>query len=90
MLQWFIIVVMHTANPATEGQPIFMFNNAFETKQACLSELYKNSNTYFLKSSLAFGGIPPKLANCVDTTIVDDLKSMDTIKKKETSTWQLV
>ena len=85
-MNWLIVVVF-----ATGLGDLYVFTNpTFETRQECLAELYQNSHTYFLKSSLAFGGIPPKLANCVDTTVVDDLKSMDTIKKKETSTWQLV
>ena len=77
---------MHTTQPATEGQPIFLFNKAFATQQECLTELHTNTNTYFLKSSLAFGGIPPKLANCVDTNAVNDIKAMDLTKKKELST----
>ena len=51
MLEWFIIVVMHTTQPATEGQPIFMFNKAFASQQECLTELHTNVNEYFLKSS---------------------------------------
>lgn len=86
MLEWFIIVVMYTTQPATEGQPIFMFNKAFATQQECLTELHTNVNEYFLKSSLAFGGIPPKLANCVDTNAVNDIKAMDKTQKKELST----
>ena len=86
MLEWFIIVVLYTSNPAVEGQPIFMFNKAFASQQECLTELHTNVNEYFLKSSLAFGGIPPKLANCVDTNAVNEIKAMDLTKKKELST----
>ena len=46
MLEWFIIVVMHTTQPATEGQPIFMFNKPFETREECMIELQTNANTY--------------------------------------------
>ena len=53
MLEWFIIVVLYTSNPAVEGQPIFMFNKPFETREECMIELQTNANTYFLKGSLA-------------------------------------
>ena len=76
MLEWFIIVVLYTSNPAVEGQPIFMFNKPFETREECMIELQTNANTYFLKGSLAFGGIPPKMANCVDTNAIDS-KTME-------------
>ena len=51
MLEWFIIVVLYTSNPAVEGQPIFMFNKPFETREECMIELQTNANTYFFNSS---------------------------------------
>ena len=86
MLEWFIIVVLYTSNPAVDGQPIFMFNKPFETREECMIELQTNTNTYFLKGSLAFGGIPPKMANCVDTNAIEQIKAADKLPTKELST----
>ena len=78
MLEYFIIVVMNITTPNIEtGQPIFMFNNSFESYEECMAELHENSNTYFLKASMAFKGLPPKLANCVDSNIVEEIKSLN-------------
>jgi hypothetical protein len=49
-------------------------------------ELQTNANAYFLKGSLAFGGIPPKMANCVDTNAIEQIKAADKLPTKELST----
>ena len=86
MLEWFIIVVLYTSNPAVEGQPLFVFEKAFENREECITELQQNSMTYFVRASMAYGGRPPKMANCVDTKIVEAIKAMEKRKVEEFAT----
>ncbi len=86
MLEWFIIVVLYTSNPAVEGQPLFVFEKAFESKEECITELQQNSMTYFVRASMAYGGRPPRMANCVDTKIVEEIKAMEKGKAEEFAT----
>ena len=86
MLEWFIIVVLYTSNPAIEGQPLFVFEKPFESKEECITELQQNSMTYFVRASMAYGGRPPRMANCVDTKIVEEIKAMEKGKAEEFAT----
>ena len=78
MLEYFIIVVMNITTPNIDtGQPIYMFENPYSSYEECMAELNTNSNSYFMKSMMAYKGMKPKLANCVDTNIINEIKALN-------------
>ena len=85
MIEWFIVVVMAVSNPTTNGQSIFLFNQAFESREECMVELQTNSMVYFNKAFIEFK-IPPLMANCIDSQMGEEIKTLDKLSKGSLST----